>query len=128
MPRSTTWQLPAGTIAFAFDVFNVSEARFDGATVTVDDGSGPQSFVLFELLGGVVGQPASGFAGFVGEGPIASISFTGRGGSPGTQDTFQLDNARFVTTTPVPLPASLPLVLGGIGALAALRTRARRRA
>jgi len=130
VPRSVTWDLAPDTVAFAFDVFGVSEARFDGVTVTVDDGDGPQSFVLFDVLGGVVGQPASGFAGFVGEGPIASISFTGQGGSTGTQDTFGLDDARFVTTPAgpavIPLPASLPLVLGGLGTMAALRARGRR--
>ncbi len=115
--NTISWSLLGNTYAFGFDVRGANSTAFDGVQITVNDGSGDQSFLLYDVVNGT-GSNAAGFAGFVGTGSIASISFTGVGGAGG--DSFYFDNATFAlgsSTATVPLPAALPLMLAGFGAL-----------
>jgi len=117
----------------------VSEASFDVADI---DGSGKNlevfTFTALDGMGNTLqtktvnGQDANagdaivtriGFSGL--SGLIKGINITGTtaGGNRNIGIAFDNFNTTMDTTTPIPLPAGAPLVLAGMGALAALRAR-----
>ncbi|WP_165971736.1 VPLPA-CTERM sorting domain-containing protein [Meridianimarinicoccus aquatilis] len=125
-PILMTWDLPSDVVGLGFDVFGVNSANFDGVFITIDDGSGAQNYNLYETAGGSSSGNIDGFVGFIFAGPVASVSFSGPGGFGFSGDDFDIDNLQIVTqsgTSVVPLPASLPLALAGLGAFAAIRGR-----
>jgi len=59
-------------------------------SATFDDGSGAQSLLLFDVVGGS-GNSSDGFAEFLGMGPTPSIVFSSPGGFNGST-VWALDN------------------------------------
>lgn len=107
---------------------------------TLDTAVHAISFQYFEStagdLGVQVGSTASnasilsngdgslnGFFGFVSTTPVDTFSFFNRFGAAGVNQ-FAIDNLRMITlpdAAVIPLPASLPLLLAGLGGLALMR-------
>jgi len=76
------------------------------------------------------GSVLAPFAGVIGSngqmhGQLIADSYGGSSLNDGT-DTTQFDNSLFTGTLPVPLPATLPLLLSGAGMLGAMIRRRRR--
>ncbi|UWQ22746.1 VPLPA-CTERM sorting domain-containing protein [Jannaschia sp. W003] len=109
--------------------FDAAPANFgtDGLTLATS-GTGDAFAVLGANSGNEVGVPtgyASGQA-LAGTLTFANQTFAALGVTPGSY-VFSLPNdtitVRFGPTAPVPLPATLPLLLAGFGGLALLRRR-----
>lgn len=122
-PITMDWALPSDVIAIGFDVFDANSSAFDGVVMTINDGSGAQSFSLFDVAGGT-GSTTDGYVGFIGANTFSSVSFTGPGGFGSSGDALDFDNLQIVTQTAVvPLPAAGWMLFAGVGAVTALRRR-----
>jgi hypothetical protein len=114
-PLETRWIFPTGVRALAFDFGSVSGFS---SLVGDFDGTGIQAY--FPAI--EVAAP-EGFFGIIGAAGFDTVSFLSAGGN----DNFSIDNLAFGGTVPppavVPLPASLPLLIGGVGAMVFLGRR-----
>lgn len=102
--QTITWTLPTSVFAFGADFIGVNANRL---TLNVDlDGSGNQSFVVNNTIGG-----ADGFFGVISTGNFSSVFFN----SPSGIDVFSIDNAFFATnSTAIPEPLT---ILGSVTAI-----------
>ncbi|RVU38931.1 hypothetical protein EOI86_06610 [Hwanghaeella grinnelliae] len=124
-PTSIVWTFPTGFFAIGFDAFSVNAAANAGVNVTIIDDDGAETFLLHDVIGGTFVSD-DGFAGFISTGTISSIEFTGTA-FPSGLDTFELDNATFVSQSAVvPLPAALPLMGAALAGFGLLGWRKRR--
>ena len=102
--------------------FNVREGVWDHLDlVSLPDDAGLQvGFAIFAPLGSLAGEgfAAAALNGWVG-GIIAVMD------DPFIEEDEAAASITSITVAPIPLPAALPLTLAGLGALAALRRRAR---
>jgi hypothetical protein len=103
------WLMPHGVTALAFDYVDIK-----GVVTTLNVG-GAQSAISTQPFG----VNGDGFFGFVSTTSISSLSFQAGSNS---LDLFTLDNLKF-SIAPVPLPATLPFLLAGLGGLGLLRRR-----
>ena len=115
--QATTWQFPTAISAFGMDFID-SASNF-GITVTGDfDGTGDLSFDTETVLGGF----GDGFIGIVGDGLFDLIVFTPTPNQLSRNEGYSIDNLAFASAPAViPVPASIWLVLAGLGALVATR-------
>lgn len=122
-----TWTFSTPIIGFGLDALGVADI---GLQVSIDDGSGIQTFVLFDIIAPAMGTDADGFVGFIGMGPITSITFTSS--NPDFSDGFDFDNLIFALAPDIngeiPLPAAAPLFIAGLGGLFAASRRKKKRA
>ncbi|MDJ0928638.1 MAG: PEP-CTERM sorting domain-containing protein [Gammaproteobacteria bacterium] len=109
---SITWTFPVPVTGFGFDVFRADNT---GLRVTIDDGSGSQTFLIYDVIMGT-GNAANGFAGFVGMAPFSTVQFTS---APADFDSFEMDNLTFAS--PIPVPAAFWLFGSAVLLLARLR-------
>lgn len=128
--RDITFDFPLPVTAFGGDFSSVSSllvGSFDGTSMTLS---------ISDALAG-----DAGFFGVVSDDTFSSISFSTEagqiffpGGPPVGGETFNLDNFTIapITIAPIPLPASLPLLVGALvvlgGTIASSRHRAPDRA
>ncbi len=109
---SITWDFPMPIFAVSF---NVISANSLGLQMTIDDGSGPQTFVANSVIGS-----SFGFLGFVGMGSFTQITFSANSGF----DLFDLDNLAFAKTPMnAPEPGTLALIGFGLASLGVVRRR-----
>jgi hypothetical protein len=98
-PQSTTFNLASGISAISLDI------RFFGSsedvTVTLSNGA------TFDILG-----PANGFFGFAAGVEIDSFTI-----SDDDDDTVIALGSITAAVAPIPVPASLPLLIGALGAV-----------
>lgn len=119
------WTFAAGVNAFGFQIFDAGSgsALAEEVQMTINDGSGPQTFVLSVLAGG-----QSGYVGFFADAPIQSVLIDAVPIN-GSNDRYLVDNVKmFAGATPVstvPLGASGAFLVAGLGAIGALRRKAR---
>ncbi|MEM9838547.1 MAG: hypothetical protein AAF830_05265 [Pseudomonadota bacterium] len=127
-PTTEIWTFPIPIIGFGMDVFSVNSSSFDGVQVTINDGSGDQTFVLFDILfpGGGPSN-GDGFVGFTTMSAITSVVFTGVGdGAMNVGDIWSADNLVFAqgnVAPEVPVPAAA-LLFAPAALLAARRRKA----
>ena len=82
-----TWTLPNPTMAIGIDFSSISSSR--GVEISADwDGSGPQTFVLWDQLG-----TSNGFFGVIGTSSFTEITLVANG--TGDNDFFGADNVAF---------------------------------
>ena len=108
--KSISWTFPIDVTGFGFDIFRADDT---GIQVSIDDGTGVQTFLIYDLLNGT-GTSAEGFVGFVGMGPFSEIEFTSLSGFDG----FEIDDLVFA---PIPLPAGFWLFGSALGLLGWIR-------
>ncbi len=95
--------------------FELSTIRRFGGSATLQFSNGDSATASF-------GDPLQ-FHGFVSDTAFTSVSILNPAGS----DYILFDNVRFGgNVAPVPLPAGLPLMMAGVGALALLKRRKKR--
>ncbi|GMG81218.1 hypothetical protein LNKW23_04300 [Paralimibaculum aggregatum] len=103
---SVVWTFPIPVTAVGLQYLGLFA---DEVSVTVD-GS------LRALRESADGDPEDGFFGFTTTTPVTSITFTTQ--HPALYDTYGFDDLAFgAASAEVPLPAGLPLLLAGLGAL-----------
>jgi len=84
---TVTWTLPNPTMAVGIDFSSISSSR--GVEISADwDGSGPQSFVLWDQL-----ATSNGFFGVIGTSSFTEITLVANG--TGDNDFFGADNIAF---------------------------------
>lgn len=106
---SATIVFDAAITAVGFDIQNFGNVG-NVSTLSVLDGVFDQT----DIPGGTL------FFGLVSDTAFTSLTFTSE-----INDGFALDNLTYGTTAPIPVPAGLPLILGGLGAIAMLRRKRR---
>ncbi|WP_375174517.1 VPLPA-CTERM sorting domain-containing protein [Pseudooceanicola sp.] len=136
-PKGHNWSFATGVNAFGFEIYNAGpdgrDVEGEELRITVDDGSGPQSFILSELAGGL-----NGYVGFIGAAPFQSVRFDAEDiatiGGKEIRDRYQVDNVVMYdgvvlpkTGAEVPIGATAPLLIGGLGVFGLLRRRVARR-
>ncbi|GMG81219.1 hypothetical protein LNKW23_04310 [Paralimibaculum aggregatum] len=108
-----TWTFPAPVTALGLQYVDVNE---DELAVTVDG-------TMRALRESADGDPRDGFFGFTTTVPVSSIVFTHE--IVYFTDYFEFDDLAFgAASAEVPLPAGLPLLLAGLGALGLAARRA----
>lgn len=111
-----------GSMTLTFD-FAVTDVSFDYGFGNLGDSA---LLSIFDTLGGLLGNlllnSTSGvaFADLSGFGTIGSIFFDN---SASTGAGYAYGNINYVAAAPIPLPASLPLLLVGLGGIALLRRK-----
>lgn len=127
-PTLETWTFPTPIIGFGMDVFGVNRGDFDGVQVTINDGSGDETFLLHDIIFPSGGPSAGdGFVGFTTMSSITSIVFTAVGGfGSNSGDVWRADNLIFAqgdVAPEVPVPAAA-LLFAPAAFLAARRRKA----
>jgi hypothetical protein len=114
--ETNTWTFPSEIMGVGFDV---NDAGPQGVQVTIDEGFGPQTFLLSTLIGGPNGWGPKGFVGFVSSNSFLKITFSAvsDGG-----DVYFFDNLVFASAevSEVPLPAAFPLFVAGLACFGGL--------
>lgn len=129
--RTITWTLPQPVTAFGAD-FSGGGSNFASLFVTAQFTDSPaETFSIADALGN-----AAGFLGFSGSQTVSSLLFTTDAGvvffpgaAPAGGQLFSVDNVALASAppiAPVPLPATLPLMLGLLGIGGAFGWRHRR--
>lgn len=102
---------------------------FDEAINALSFGVNSGSTETFVVDGETVGNSGGAYSYFVGiynlANPFTSVTISAAGGFP--QFLFDIDNMNFGQVAPVPVPASLPLLAGGLGLAAWAATRRARK-
>ncbi|WP_425411087.1 VPLPA-CTERM sorting domain-containing protein [Hyphococcus sp.] len=115
--RNITFDFPQSVSAFGADFSELSSLFINGDF----DGTGETQFSISDIVGS-----DAGFFGIIGEADFSSVFFTTLAGTvltPGAApfggETFSLDNLTLAggVNAEVPVPAALPLLLTGLGAL-----------
>ncbi|MGB5560316.1 MAG: VPLPA-CTERM sorting domain-containing protein [Paracoccaceae bacterium] len=86
----------------------------------------PQTIELYDATANLIASvitPASGFFGVKSDTAIGSFIIRNGEFSANTRDRFFIDNFAANAISPIPLPASFPLALLGLGAFALVRRR-----
>lgn len=108
-PEFVAWSFPNLITGFGFDL---SDIDVGGLQIGFDGGNGPENFLISDVLD----MLSEGFVGFVADTAFQTIIFSTA--DPEIGEGYLIDNLVFTgTTAVVPLPATLPLTLFGIGGL-----------
>ncbi len=123
--------------AFSLSSFRAAEGRNQGQffaafastglnlLATFMDNSTSLTSITFDGIASDNGATDFELFSFSGFDNLASLTFTGVGGTRGGY-SFSLDDIAVSVPAPIPLPAGLPLLLSGLGSVLVLR-RARRK-
>ncbi len=126
---------PANPLTSLIEIMLPNASRFFGIDFGSTSGSGGignnsgtmlDDNLAFNFSTLSPGQTTSGYSGFFGliaDDAFTKISFSSEGIGNFTDDDFRADNLVFEAVAPIPVPAGLPLLLGGMAVFGALRAR-----